>query len=229
MEKLAAAMSTTASAMEASAATVEATTTTHASHARSRGRHPGRRSRHSRRGSGHSGRDRWGCHPRRRTPHWTRCKSLAAHSHTRRCGKAISHAWSHWPNGSPKPICNLRVRVRNADPVPWIMHPCAGSWTTPRAMRSGAIPIVVEEVVVDDDTATEPGRSPAPATPTAPATSEEESHPDSIAEAKTIGRVVERWVIAPQRRSPNVRRIIDRNVDHLRICRLKTRSSPWNE
>src|SRR5215510_477108 len=82
----------------------------------------------------------------------------------------------------------------------------------------------VAKSVVDKHVAAEPAWAPAP-TPAAP-TAEPEPDVNSRPESKSIRWIEQGRVVAPRRRSSNVRRIVHRHVNHLWVgglnhdCRL---------
>src|SRR5215472_8842150 len=83
--------------------------------------------------------------------------------------------------------------------------------------------VTVEEGVVDEHAVAEPVRAPPPTgTTPAPATPAAEPEPDvnSRPESKAERGIVQRRVITPGRRSPNVLRVICRHVNDLRVRRL---------
>src|SRR6266404_2010154 len=87
-------------------------------------------------------------------------------------------------------------------------------------------PEVIEEEAIHEESAAEPSAAPAP--PEAPSgpsnapSGEEPAEENSMAEPESEpdAWVQQRRVVTPNRRSPNVRGIINRDVDHLRIRRL---------
>src|SRR5262249_6599427 len=109
-----------------------------------------------------------------------------------------------------EPSRNLPVGIGNTQPVSRIVRP----WRPIERGCSAVKSIVMEEVVVDDDCTPKPVRAPAPTTPAVPATKTEHEvngrHP-----AKSEYGIVERRVITPRRRSPDVRRVVHRHVDYV--------------
>ena len=82
--------------------------------------------------------------------------------------------------------------------------------------------IAREEGIIDKHRAAEPARAPSPTAPTAPTSPavETEAEVEAAPEAESESRVIERGIIAVNRRSPNVDGIIGRHIDHLRVGRL---------
>ena len=80
-------------------------------------------------------------------------------------------------------------------------------------------PIVTEEVVIDIHAIAEPVRAPPPTAPTSPPVVIE-AEVEAVPEAEAEPRVVERGIIAVNRRPPNVDGIIGRHIYHLRVGRL---------
>jgi len=83
-------------------------------------------------------------------------------------------------------------------------------------------PIVPEEVVIDIHAIAGPVRAPSPTAPAAPTSPpvEIEAEVEAVPETETEPRVVERGIIAVNRRPPNVDGIIGRHIYHLRVGRL---------
>ncbi len=73
---------------------------------------------------------------------------------------------------------------------------------------------VREEGIIDEHRATEPVRAPSPTAPTAPA-AETEAEVEAAPETEAESRVIERGIIAVNRRSPNVNGIIGWHIDYL--------------
>src|SRR5579859_889248 len=90
------------------------------------------------------------------------------------------------------------------------------------ASKAAAEPVSVEEPSVDKQPVAKPSAAPAPAAPAAPTREKRAdvnawSEPESEAETRRIPQI---GISAPCRRTPNVGRLVDRNVDYLRVSRL---------
>jgi hypothetical protein len=76
-----------------------------------------------------------------------------------------------------------------------------------------------EEGIIDEHCAAVPVRAPSPTTPTSPVI-ETEAEVEAAPEAESESRVIERGIIAINRRSPDIEGIIGRHIDYLRVGRL---------
>jgi hypothetical protein len=125
-----------------------------------------------------------------------------------------------------EPAGNVPVRIWNAHPMSWIVRPgtAPAEITSFKASagESAAEPISIEESVVHKQSVAEPTAAPPPATPADPAREKPANkNAGTVAEAKAEARWVPQIrICAPHWRPPDVRRIVDRNIDHLRIGRL---------
>jgi hypothetical protein len=79
--------------------------------------------------------------------------------------------------------------------------------------------IATEEVIIDEHGMAEPARTPSPTAPTSPPV-ETEAEVEAASEAEAESGVIERGIIAVNRRSPDVDGIIGRHIYHLRVGRL---------
>lgn len=78
--------------------------------------------------------------------------------------------------------------------------------------------IVVEEIIVDDDSVAEPVRAPAPCVPSPPS-AEAKTDVEADTEAETEVGVKQCWIETVGGNTPHIIRIINRYVDYIRICR----------
>ena len=76
-----------------------------------------------------------------------------------------------------------------------------------------------EEGVIDKHRAAEPVRAPSPNAPAAPA-AETEAEVEAASKAESESGIIERGIIAVDRRTPNVEGIVVRHIDYLRVGRL---------
>src|ERR1051326_8789242 len=104
-------------------------------------------------------------------------------------------------------------------------RPGAATIEPPAARKSVAIagavamePVTIEEDIVHKDPAAEPVGTPAPSAPAESA--EVTADANSIAEGESEFRIIQRRVIAINRRTPDIRGIVHRHVHHFRVGRL---------
>ena len=79
--------------------------------------------------------------------------------------------------------------------------------------------ITVKEVIVDDDAVVVPARAPSPESPTSPV-GETKADVKADAESEAESGVKEWRIKSVNRRPPNIERIINRNINHVRVSRL---------
>src|ERR1700675_3057131 len=99
---------------------------------------------------------------------------------------------------------------------------CPGSIScesTPEPAIPQAIAVGAEEAAVEKEAATEPVTAPSPTAPATP-TAIKSADGDPETPPEPVGRIVQRRVIAPGWRTPNVSRVVSRDINHLRVSRL---------
>ena len=118
-------------------------------------------------------------------------------------------------------IGDSAIGVRYPKPMFGVMRPNAIA-SEPAIAVTGepVVPVMAEEEGAFENRAAEPIRPPAPASPTQAAEEAAKIDARSEAKSKAEGGIVERRVVAPGWRSPDVFGIVVRHVDYLRICRL---------
>ena len=124
-------------------------------------------------------------------------------------------------SGSPKSIRHLTIGISDAQSVTRIVSP---DISAPKSRMKVPEPIPVKEIVIQENVAAEPIRSPAPAktTPHPPVSSEVKSEINAWQKGETNvdWRIKQGRVIAIHWLAPNVPRVIDRHVNRFGIHRL---------
>ena len=109
------------------------------------------------------------------------------------------------------------IRIGDAKPVLGVVRPHAAS-SEAAVAAVAAESVVVEKASVQEQAMSEPAETPAPAKTQAEASKEAAQETGRVEpESVTDPRIPQRGVVAVERRSPDVGRIITRNIDDLRI------------
>ena len=111
----------------------------------------------------------------------------------------------------------LPIGIGVTKSMTWVV--CPGG-TVEAGVPDATKSIAVKEGVIDEYCTVEPVRAPAPTTPAAPS-AEAEANVNGRSPSESECRIVERRVVTPHRRPPDICRVINRYVDYIGIGWLK--------